>query len=69
MSVATRALALVAGLLSAMVPAICAYAAEPGQPQAAIDTTRIVSVGGDVTEILYALGKGDRIVAIDTTSQ
>jgi iron complex transport system substrate-binding protein len=62
-------LVLVAGLLSALVPAICAYAAEPGQPQAAIDTTRIVSVGGDVTEILYALGKSDRIVAIDTTSQ
>ncbi len=33
------------------------------------DTTRIVSVGGDVTEILYALGVADRIVAVDTTSQ
>ena len=30
--------------------------------------TRIVSVGGAVTEILYALGVEDRIVAIDTTS-
>ncbi len=30
--------------------------------------TRIVSVGGAVTEILYALGAEDRIVAIDTTS-
>lgn len=29
---------------------------------------RIVSVGGSVTEILYALGKGDQIVAVDTTS-
>ncbi|MEH2482674.1 iron complex transport system substrate-binding protein [Nitrobacteraceae bacterium AZCC 2146] len=30
--------------------------------------TRIVSVGGAVTEILYALGVEDRIVAVDTTS-
>ena len=29
---------------------------------------RIVSVGGDVTEIIYALGAGDRIVATDSTS-
>ncbi|MEM7491968.1 MAG: ABC transporter substrate-binding protein [Pseudomonadota bacterium] len=29
---------------------------------------RIVSLGGDVTEIIYALGEGDRIAATDTTS-
>ena len=29
---------------------------------------RIVSVGGDVTEIVYALGYGDQIVASDSTS-
>jgi len=29
---------------------------------------RIVSVGGDVTEIVYALGAGDQIVATDSTS-
>ncbi|MEM8771320.1 MAG: ABC transporter substrate-binding protein [Pseudomonadota bacterium] len=29
---------------------------------------RIVSVGGDVTEIIYAIGQGDRIVATDSTS-
>jgi iron complex transport system substrate-binding protein len=34
----------------------------------AYDTSRIVSVGGDVTEILYELGLGDSIVAVDTTS-
>lgn len=32
------------------------------------DASRIVSVGGAVTEILYALGKEDSIVGIDTTS-
>jgi iron complex transport system substrate-binding protein len=29
---------------------------------------RVVSVGGAVTEIVYALGAGDRLVAVDTTS-
>jgi iron complex transport system substrate-binding protein len=34
----------------------------------AADTSRIVSVGGAVTEILYALGADKNIVAVDTTS-
>jgi iron complex transport system substrate-binding protein len=29
---------------------------------------RILSIGGDITEILYDLGQQDRIVAVDTTS-
>lgn len=29
---------------------------------------RVVSLGGDITEIIYLLGAGDRIVATDTTS-
>ncbi|KWT66186.1 Periplasmic hemin-binding protein [Hyphomicrobium sulfonivorans] len=33
------------------------------------DTSRILSVGGDVTEILYALRADDKIIAIDSTSQ
>jgi iron complex transport system substrate-binding protein len=33
------------------------------------DASRILSIGGDVTEIIYALGAGTRIVALDTTSQ
>ncbi len=33
------------------------------------DTSRILSVGGDVTEILYALKAQDKIIAIDSTSQ
>lgn len=39
-----------------------------GQNVAAKDTSRIVSIGGAVTEILYALGKEKSIVGIDTTS-
>jgi iron complex transport system substrate-binding protein len=33
------------------------------------DASRILCIGGDVTEIAYALGAGDRITAVDTTSQ
>lgn len=32
------------------------------------DTSRLVSVGGAVTEIVYALGAGDKLVARDQTS-
>ncbi len=45
-------------LLSVLVP--LAARAEPPE--------RIVSVGGSVTEILYALGQGDRVIAVDSTS-
>lgn len=30
---------------------------------------RIVSIGGDVTEIVFALGLGDQLVAVDSTSR
>jgi iron complex transport system substrate-binding protein len=33
------------------------------------DASRILCIGGDVTEIAYALGAGGRITAVDTTSQ
>lgn len=42
----------------------CIFAMAPARAA----ETRIVSLGGAVTEILYALGKGDAIVAVDTTS-
>ncbi|MBH0237807.1 heme/hemin ABC transporter substrate-binding protein [Methylobrevis albus] len=38
------------------------------RPARAAAGRRIVSVGGAVTEILFALGKADEIVAVDTTS-
>jgi iron complex transport system substrate-binding protein len=31
-------------------------------------TDRIVTIGGDITEIVFALGAGDRVIARDTTS-
>ena len=32
------------------------------------DTRRIVAAGNGVTEIIYALGAGDRVIAVDSTS-
>lgn len=61
-------------MLAAVTAAVCAaVAAGPAEADpsraAAPDTSRIVSIGGDVTEIIYALGAGERIVAVDATSQ
>jgi iron complex transport system substrate-binding protein len=50
-----------ATLAAAAMPAAAGEA--PGRP------ARVVSVGGAVTEIVYALGAGDRVVAIDSTSR
>ncbi len=43
-------------------------AAADGSARPIADTSRIVSIGGDVTEILYALKAAPKIVAVDTTS-
>lgn len=39
-----------------------------GRTHEIADTSRIVTIGGAVTEIVYALGFGDRVVAVDITS-
>ena len=59
----TQACALFAAALVSM-PAARADAHNKSQH----DTSRIVSIGGAVTEILYALGLEQRIVAVDATS-
>lgn len=51
--------------LAACLTAI-AYPARAEDP--AKDVSHIVSIGGDVTEILYALGAAPKVVAVDTTS-
>ncbi|MBZ9793172.1 hemin ABC transporter substrate-binding protein [Rhizobium sp. 3T7] len=51
-----------AAIALSLAPVSDALAAEK------LDTTRLVSVGGDVTEIIYALGEQDRLIARDTTS-
>lgn len=50
---------------SLILGASLAYA-EEGQVFA--DTSRIVSVGGSITEVVYALGRQDMLVARDSTS-
>jgi iron complex transport system substrate-binding protein len=62
---------LALALLAAMgtVPAAAQKAPNPAPSNAAPSKSeRIVSLGGDATEILYALGLQDEIVAVDTTS-
>lgn len=61
MSLSLRSFAF--GALLALSP-YTVHASDTGNPQA----KRIVALGGTVTEILYALGAGDRIVARDSTS-
>lgn len=48
----------------AMILTLAAVSAQAGGS----DARRIVAVGGSVTEILYALGAQDRVIARDTTS-
>jgi len=45
-----------------------AAADDVGRNPPRYDSSRIVSIGGSVTEILYALGAEQKIVAVDTTS-
>lgn len=65
-----------AGLLMALCLAgpAAVHAAGPfdaeGRPIPAMPAAkRVVAVGGSITEIVYALGAQDRLVAVDTTSQ
>ncbi len=44
-------------------------ASAQGASAQAAEAQRIISIGGDVTEIIYALGVSDRVVAVDSSSQ
>ncbi len=68
LSVTARGLAI-AALVALANPAFAVTVRDAsGRTVDVKDASRIVSVGGAVTEILYALGLGERVVAIDTTS-
>lgn len=41
---------------------------DDGETSEITDATRIVSLSGDLTEILFALGAGDRVIAVDVTT-
>ncbi len=57
-------------LAAAFIAAVPAAAASDTTVDALTekDRAQVVSIGGSITEILYALGLQDRIVAVDTTS-
>jgi len=53
--------------LSALL--LCIVASAQGMSaECSTDAKRIISLGGTVTEIIYALGEEDRLVGVDTTS-
>jgi iron complex transport system substrate-binding protein len=54
---------LKAGLAAALIALLSAAA-----PVKADEARRIVSIGGSITEIVYALGEQDRLIARDSTS-
>ncbi len=57
-----------AALALAAATSLAAYSLAQAEVKVA-DTSRIVAIGGDVTEILYALKTEARIAAVDSTSQ
>lgn len=57
----------IAGLATSVAGDVVVHDAR-GHDVTISDTSRIVSVGGAVTEVLYALGLEDKIVGVDTTS-
>lgn len=63
---ALRRIAALALLVVAMPLALTVMTAPPAS--AAETAQRIVSVGGSVTEVIYALGAQDRVIARDSTS-
>ncbi|HSI39239.1 MAG TPA: ABC transporter substrate-binding protein [Xanthobacteraceae bacterium] len=63
-----RAVLLACALLLAGPAAARTVTDARGRTVEIADTGRVVAIGGAVTEILYALGLADRIIAVDTTS-
>ncbi|WP_454915708.1 heme/hemin ABC transporter substrate-binding protein [Xanthobacter sediminis] len=62
--------AMLAAVLACAHPAGAAEVVDGrGRTVAVKDASRIVSIGGSVTEILFALGLGDRVIAVDQTSR
>lgn len=78
MSTTARKRKLRTRTLLALIALIAAAPVVRGMPESAADTaqssifvadaSRIVSIGGAVTEIVYALGFGSNLVGVDTSS-
>jgi len=75
---APRCRAAAAALLGAILAGIAAAPAQASEPVEIVDaadrtvvvddTSRVVSIGGSVTEVLYGLGLENSVIAVDTTS-
>ena len=61
--------ALVAAIMCSLFPPGAVAEVSGGGVAPVGEGSRIVSIGGDVTEILYALGVARHVVAVDATSQ
>jgi len=66
-----RRLIIALALATTVTPALAEQPAAPAKSTdtSQMDTARVVAIGGDITEIIYALGMQDRLVAVDATSQ
>lgn len=47
---------------------LLALCGTPVQADSSAEAPRLISIGGAVTEIVYALGAGERLIAVDSTS-
>jgi iron complex transport system substrate-binding protein len=64
--IAVLALCLFAPKATGGADSVTGIAPESAKP--GYDSSRIISIGGSITEILYALGLEQEIIAVDTTS-
>lgn len=70
-----RQLGCLCGLLAVLLAPVALQSAPVsvadanGKPIAIDSSARVVSIGGSITEIVYALGAQDRLVAVDSTSR
>ncbi len=59
---------LARGLLALPLAASLFAIAPAARAEERLDSTRLISIGGDLTEIIYALGEDKHLIARDTTS-
>lgn len=56
-------------LMATISPLGAQSQSDSAPPAGAAGPSRIIAIGGDITEILYAIGADKRIIAVDATSQ
>lgn len=56
-------------LLAAASPATAQNESRSAAPSKTTAASRIIAIGGDITEVLYTIGAEKRVIAVDATSQ